>query len=70
MVSCVTCHVSNIMCHVSSVICYMTHVICHLSPTGTTTDPPPANSTTMHSGLVRQKPNPEHTENMQNPKFL
>ena len=60
-VSCVICHVSYIMCHMSCVICHMSHVACHLSPdtchliltpTATATDPPPANSATMHSTLV------------------
>ena len=35
-----------IMCHLSCVMCHMSHSTCHLSlmPTGTATDPPPANS--------------------------
>ncbi len=34
----------------SHVTCHMSHVTCHLSPmpTATATDPPPANSPTMH----------------------
>ena len=47
----------------SCVVCHMSPVSCHLSltPTVTATDPPPANSPTMHSSLVckdQQKPSP------------
>ena len=42
------------------VTCHMLHVTCHLSPTltatATATEPPPANSPTMHSRLVCLKP--------------
>ena len=37
-------------------MCHMSDVTCHLllTPTATATDPPPANSPTMHSRLVHQ----------------
>ena len=52
--SCITCHVSCVMCHILCVMCHMSRVSCHLSlaPTGTATDPHPANSPIMHSRLV------------------
>ena len=53
-----TCQVSGVMCPVSHVTCCMLRVTCHLSltPTATAIDPPPANSTIMHSRLVRKDP--------------
>ena len=39
----------------SHVTCHVSHVMSHLSPTDTAMDPPPANSTTIQSGLVCQK---------------
>ena len=50
----VMCHLSFVICHVSHVTCHMIHVACHLSltPTTTATDPPPANSPTIHSRRV------------------
>ena len=53
-------HVSCVTCHVSCVTCHMSHIPCHLSPftiltpTATTTDPPPANSPAMHNRLVHK----------------
>ena len=48
------------MCHVSGVTYHGLCVTCHLSltPTAKATDPPPANSPIMHSGLIckDQKP--------------
>ena len=41
---CITCHVLRVKCHLS------------LTPTVTAPDPPPANSPTMHSMLVRKDP--------------
>ena len=49
-----TCNVSCTMYHVTHVACRRSPVICHLSlmPKATATDPPPANSPTMHSRMV------------------
>ena len=53
-VSGVTCHVSHVTCQMSHVKCCMPHVTCHMSltPTAIATDPPPANSPTLHSRMV------------------
>ena len=55
---CVTSHISCVMCmcHPSRVTFHISPVTCYLSPTptATITDPPPANSPTMHSRLVNQ----------------
>ena len=53
------CHVSGVMCHdVSYVTWLVSPVTCHLSLTltATATDPPPANSPSMYSKLVRKDP--------------
>ena len=64
-VSYVSCHVSRVMCHISRVACYlslvtccMLPVACHMSltPTATATDPPHANSSTLHSRMVCKDP--------------
>ena len=44
---CVTCHMLHVTCHMSRVTCHLS-----LRPTATATDPPSANSPTMHSRLV------------------
>ena len=64
-VSSVTCHLSRVMCQVSQVLCHMLRVTCHfsLTPTATATDPPAANSPTMHSRLVCK-----HQTNQKNSK--
>ena len=56
------------MCHVSHFPVHLLHVNCHLSltPTATATDPPPANSPTMHSWLVFK--DPKYQQKNQNPK--
>ena len=45
---------SGVMCQASRVTCHKSCVACHLSllPTATATDPPPADSPTMHNRLV------------------
>ena len=50
----VKCQVSNVRCHMSNVMCHVSPVTCHMSlrPTATATDPPTANSPTIHSRLV------------------
>ena len=54
----VICHVSRVRCHLSHVTPPLSPVTSHLSlpPTATATDPPPDNSTTMHSRLVCKDP--------------
>ena len=57
-VSSVRFHMSCVMCHVSCIMCHMSRVTCHLSltPTVTSTYPPPAISPIMHSRLVHKYP--------------
>ena len=47
LMSIVTCHLSRVICHQSPVTCHLS-----LTPTAAATDPPPANSPTMHSRPV------------------
>ena len=65
------CNVSCVLCHVSCscVTCCVSPVTCHLSlmRTSTATDPPPANSPTMHSTLFAKTQKPRI--NIQNPKY-
>ena len=74
-VSGVTCHTSHVMCHVSCVTCRVSPVTCHLSLllTATATDPPPANSSIMHSRLVHKDPKTQNkskcNKNNNNPKM-
>ena len=53
--STIRCHVSHVMCHMSRVTYYLS-----ITPTATATDPPPANSTIMHSSLFTKSPKPKN----------
>ena len=46
----IMCHMSCVTCHITCVMCPVLHVTCHLSltPKATATEPPPANSASMH----------------------
>ena len=50
-VVCVTYHMSLVICHIKCFACHLS-----LMPSATATDPPPANSPTMHSRLVWKYP--------------
>ena len=54
----IKCHVFCVMCHVSRVMCRVSCLTCHLPLmlTVTATNPPPANSSIMHSRLVCKDP--------------
>ena len=63
-----TCNVSCTMYHGIPVACRRSPVICHLSlmPKATATDPPPANSPTMHSRMVgKDQKNQNKTQSKQ-----
>ena len=70
-VSCVTCKVSNVVCHLSFVTCHLSPVTIHLSltPTPTPTDPPPANSPTMHSRVVHKNNNKQTHKKIKHTKI-
>ena len=55
----VTCLMSLVTCHLLCVTCHQSPFTCHLSltPTATATNPPSANSPTMHSRLVSEDHN-------------
>ena len=58
------CQVSHVTCHVSFATYHhhLSHVTCHMSlmPTATVTDPPPANSPTMHCKPINELQRPKN----------
>ena len=60
-----TCQVSGVRCHLSPVTCHLL-----LTPTVTSTDPPPANSPVMHSWLVANTQKPEKNYFFPFPHYL
>ena len=49
---CEKCHVLGVRSDLSCVMFHVSPVTCHISLTATVTDPPPANSPTMHSRML------------------